>query len=103
MFLSRWFNLGIRPEIRVAACPGTIVPPITMNPRTLYTVLEQTAAAHGRSPALYQPSGGKDGKYTSYSWNEYRDAAREIAVGLCRLGAGKGDIVAIYCETRAEF
>ena len=74
-----------------------------MNPRTLYTVLEQTAAAHGRSPALYQPAGGKEGKYTIYSWNEYRDAAREIAVGLCRMGVGKGDIVAIYCETRAEF
>lgn len=41
--------------------------------------------------------------YRTYSWLEYRDAAREIACGLRRLGIRKGDLVASYSETRAEF
>src|SRR5512142_1596484 len=75
-----------------------------MTPRTLYAVLEHTAAQHGPKPALYQPTNrsGKD-KYDVYTWNQYRDAAREIAVGLHSLGIAKGDIVALYAETRAEF
>src|SRR5689334_5585964 len=72
--------------------------------RTLFTVLEQTAAEYGTKPALYQPTSraGKD-KYDVYTWNQYRDAAREIAAGLNSLGVRKGDIVALYSETRAEF
>src|SRR5262249_13852851 len=41
--------------------------------------------------------------YRCFSWNEFRDIAREIACGLHSLGIGKGDIVAIHSETRAEF
>jgi long-chain acyl-CoA synthetase len=72
-----------------------------MNSRTLYTVLEQTAAVYGSQASLHQPA-GKD-KYRTYTWNEYRDFAKELAVGLCELGVRKGDIVAIFSETRAEF
>jgi long-chain acyl-CoA synthetase len=43
------------------------------------------------------------GKYTVYTWNEFRDITREIALGLRAIGIKKGDIVAIYSETRAEF
>src|SRR5258705_8331334 len=72
-----------------------------MNARTVYTVLEEAALAFGDKPALQQPLGG--GKYKTYSWREYRDAVREIAVGLEAIGVAKGDIVALQSETRAEF
>lgn len=72
-----------------------------MGPRTLYQVLENTAAQFGPLPALYQPTG--KGKYRTYTWSDFRDAAREIACGLRSLGIGKGDIVALHAETRAEF
>ena len=44
-----------------------------------------------------------EGKYQTYSWIDYKRAAEEIACGLRRLGIGKGDVVALYSETRAEF
>lgn len=67
----------------------------------MFTVLEEAAARHGDSPALHQPSG--DGRYRTYSWNEYQQAVTEIAAGLRRIGIRKGDIVALASETRAEF
>ena len=42
-------------------------------------------------------------KYQMWTWAEYRDAAREVATGLRSLGIGRGDIVALHSETRAEF
>jgi long-chain acyl-CoA synthetase len=72
-----------------------------MSSRTLYSVLEQTAAERGTEAALHQPAG--KGKYRICTWKEYRDFAREFATGLRALGVRKGDIVAIYSETRAEF
>lgn len=73
-----------------------------MSSRTVFTVLEETSARLGQAPALHQPI-PKSGKYRVYSWNEYREIAREIALGLRALGVETGDIVAIYSETRAEF
>ena len=75
-----------------------------MASRTIFTVVEESAAQLGATPALYQPI-SKSGtlKYQAYTWNEYRDISREIAVGLRSLGVVKGDIVAIHSETRAEF
>lgn len=67
----------------------------------MFAVLEEAAQLHGNSPALYQPIG--NGKYQTYSWNEYKTAVQEIACGLRALGIGKGDVVAIHAETRAEF
>ena len=75
-----------------------------MNPRTVFQVLEGAAAKFGKAAALHQPyheSGHR--KYKTYSWQQYRDAALEIAAGLRSLGIGKGDIVALDSETRAEF
>lgn len=72
-----------------------------MSARTMYAVLEETARDYAAAPALHQPIG--KGKYHTYNWTEYRDAVREIACGLDRLGIRKGDIVALFCETRAEF
>jgi long-chain acyl-CoA synthetase len=74
-------------------------PPV--HPRTVYTLLEETAAVHGDKPALRQPSGG--GQYRAYTWAEFRDIVRWTAVGLSALGVAKGDIVALQSETRAEF
>src|SRR5579872_2721318 len=75
-----------------------------MGSRTLFQVLEQTARTHGDAPALYEPL-TRDGARTwkSWSWNEYRRAAEEIAAGLRSLGIGKGENVALNSETRLEF
>jgi long-chain acyl-CoA synthetase len=70
--------------------------------RTLYQVLEEAARAYGDAPALLQPGGGEAG-YVTYSWNEYRRAAGEIAAGLQALGIRKGERVALDSETRLEF
>ncbi len=73
-----------------------------MSYRTVFTVLEETAARLGTTPALHQPI-PKSGKYKVHTWAEYRDGAKEIALGLRSIGIGKGDIVAIYSETSADF
>ena len=67
----------------------------------MYAVLEKAAQTYGDLPALHQPIG--KGKYQTYSWAEYQRAVQEIACGLRRLGIGRGDVVAIHAETRAEF
>src|SRR6202790_4662284 len=72
-----------------------------MGARTVYSVLETAAQTYGNAPALHQPTG--KGKYQTFSWAEYRQAVEEIACGLRSLGIGKGDIIALYSETRAEF
>ncbi len=72
-----------------------------MNARTVYTVLEQTAARYPNQAALHQPAGG--GKYRTWTWTEYRDTVRQIAVGLRETGVPKGGMVALQSETRAEF
>jgi long-chain acyl-CoA synthetase len=74
---------------------------IPVKPRTLWVVLDATAASHPDAAALQQPLGG--GKYRSWTYRQYRDAVREIAVGLRGLGVAKGDIVGLQAETRAEF
>ena len=76
-----------------------------MTPRTVFQVLEETARVHGDAPALHQPLPGAEagGSYLTYSWNQYRQAAVEIAAGLRWLGIHKGDVVALYSDTRLEF
>lgn len=72
-----------------------------MSNRTLYAMLEDTAAAFQDKPALCQPVGG--GKYQNWTWREYRDAVKHVSVGLSTLGVTKGSVVALQSETRAEF
>ena len=72
-----------------------------MTARTVYTVLDETATAYPENIALQQPLGG--GKYRSWTWREYRETVRQIAVGLRAIGVRKGDTVALQSETRAEF
>jgi long-chain acyl-CoA synthetase len=72
--------------------------------RNVFTVLEQTAQKHGEAIALYQPIGSKAGRgYRTYTWSEWLESSRQIAMGLHALGAAKGEIVCILSETRAEF
>ncbi|MGD0360640.1 MAG: long-chain fatty acid--CoA ligase [Bryobacteraceae bacterium] len=75
-----------------------------MHPRTIYQVLEESAAQFGDAPALRQPI-TKNGQreYLTYSWNQYKTAAQEIAAGLRSIGIRKGDVVALDSETRLEF
>lgn len=72
-----------------------------MTERTVFTVLNDTAARHPDRAALQQPLGG--GKYQTYTWREYRDIVREVAVGLRVIGIQHGEMVALQSETRAEF
>src|SRR5437016_11107245 len=75
-----------------------------MPARTVFTALEETARQYGDAVALYQPSGAKaGGGYRTFSWNEWRQIASEMALGLRALGLRKGEIVCILSETRAEF
>lgn len=76
-----------------------------MSPRTIYQVLEESAAQFGDAPALRQPISGNDGQreYVTYTWNQYQTAAQEIAAGLRSIGIRKGDVVALDSETRLEF
>ncbi len=71
-----------------------------MKARTVYTVLEETAAKYPEKAALHQPLGG--GKYRTWNWREYRDTVQQIAVGVREL-VPKGGMVALQSETRAEF
>ena len=75
-----------------------------MPERTIYSLLQQTAARCGDAPALHQPY-FEDGrrKYRVTTWNEYLRAVGEIAAGLRELGIRKGDVVGLDSETRAEF
>jgi len=74
---------------------------LEVTPRTLFQVLEEAATRYGDAPALHQPQ--PSGAYLTYSWNEYRRAAEEIAAGLRALGVEKGQVVALDSETRLEF
>ncbi|MBK9168719.1 MAG: long-chain fatty acid--CoA ligase [Bryobacterales bacterium] len=74
---------------------------VAMSARTVFHVLEEAVSRHGDSAALHQPEPGR--KHRSITWRQYRDAAAEIASGLRSLGIGRGDVVALFSETRAEF
>src|ERR1700675_3361175 len=72
-----------------------------MSARTVYTMLEETAALYADKPALQQPIGG--GRYRTYTWAEFCHPVQCTAVGLSTIGIQPGDIVALQSETRAEF
>lgn len=75
-----------------------------MAARNVFTVLEETAKQHGEALALHQPVGGKGAKgYRTFTWNQWAQISREIALGLVSLGLRKGEIVCVLSETRAEF
>ncbi len=70
----------------------------------MFTVLEETAKRQGDALALHQPVGGKSAKgYRTFTWHQWVQTSREIALGLISLGLHKSEIVCILSETRAEF
>lgn len=72
--------------------------------RTVFTVLEETARRQGNALALHQPAGTKESsRYRTYSWTDWLQISRELALGLYSLGLRKGDIACLLSETRAEF
>jgi long-chain acyl-CoA synthetase len=71
-----------------------------MTANTIPELLRNTAAQFGDRLALRQPAGKE---VHTWTWNEYLEAAEEIAAGLHELGLGKGDHIALCSETRAEF
>jgi long-chain acyl-CoA synthetase len=59
-----------------------------------------TCARLGPSPAIrYKP----DGLWRSFSWNDYRRRADNVAAGLIELGVQPGDRIAILSENRWEW
>jgi long-chain acyl-CoA synthetase len=69
-------------------------------PATIPQLLRHAAQQYGDRLALRQPIGKE---VHTWSWNQYLEAAEEIAGGLLALGIGYGDHVALCSETRAEF
>ncbi len=75
-----------------------------MAARNVFTVLEETARQYGNAAALHQPTGTKEQReYRTYSWDDWVQNSKEIALGLLELGLKKGEIACILSETRAEF
>jgi long-chain acyl-CoA synthetase len=62
---------------------------------TLLDVVDRNAAAHPELPAIL------DGE-TRFTWSQYRDRARAIALVLLGLGVAKGDVVGLHMVNRAE-
>jgi long-chain acyl-CoA synthetase len=68
--------------------------------RTLCDLLADNAAGDGGdTPAV---SWKQDGQWRTRSWREHRERVAEAAVGLARLGIGRGDFVAIMATNRPE-
>jgi long-chain acyl-CoA synthetase len=91
---------------RNAAAMPTAWPAVrySVSVRTVFTVLEETANRQGNALALHQPTGVKDAAgYRTYSWTDWLQISRELALGLYSLGLRKGDIACVLSETRAEF
>jgi long-chain acyl-CoA synthetase len=72
-----------------------------MTPQTIPELLRRAGEQYGARLALRQPAG--KGEVRTWTWNQYLEAAEEIAAGLRALGLGKGDHIALCSETRAEF
>ena len=68
--------------------------------RTLCDLLADNAGgSDGEAPAM---SWKQDGQWRTRSWREHRERVAEAAVGLARLGVGRGDFVAIMATNRPE-
>ncbi|GAB4324628.1 MAG: AMP-dependent synthetase/ligase [Promethearchaeota archaeon] len=64
-------------------------------------LLDQVAAIHGSRPFIEWR--GVVGERHSLTFDEVRELAKSVAAGLASLGVKKGDRVAIFSETRAEW
>ncbi len=65
---------------------------------TMCQVFQQTVARYPQEVALRTPGGA-----VTLTWAQYAGRVRQIAAGLARLGAGRGDTVALMMTNRPEF
>src|SRR3989441_13324897 len=67
------------------------------DPLTLPRYLLRNATEHGRRPAIRE----KDrGIWQTFTWREYRDHVRDIALGLASLGFHRGDKLSVIGDNR---
>jgi long-chain acyl-CoA synthetase len=100
-------SAGVDARIETAAAsrrPILLAVRYAVSVRTVFTVLEETARRQGNAIALHQPAAAKGGPgYRTYTWTDWLEISREIALGLYSLGLRKGDVACVLSETRAEF
>ena len=66
---------------------------------TLPQFLVRNAARHPKAPALRE----KDrGIWQEWTWTDYLDHVRAIALGLVNLGVGRGDKIALLSDNRPQ-
>src|SRR5579884_1588191 len=70
------------------------------NCRSLPAMFFEQAARRGNKPFLWQK---RDGRYRPLSWQAAAEAVRHLALGLCALGIGRGERVALVAENRPEW
>jgi long-chain acyl-CoA synthetase len=66
---------------------------------TLCDLLLRNVREHGDRPALGWKA---EGRWHHLSWAQYRQRVAEVAMGLARLGVGRGDFVALMLRNRPE-
>ncbi len=67
---------------------------------TLPKILRENARAHGGDSALRE----KDyGIWHTWTWAEYHEAVRSIALGLASRGVGRGDVVAMIGDNNRDW
>ncbi|MBI4042609.1 MAG: long-chain fatty acid--CoA ligase [Deltaproteobacteria bacterium] len=69
-------------------------------PQTIIEVFRKRVASHGNAVAFKFKKGGT---WHSKTWNDYRDAVDEMALGLLSFGVKKGERAALVCTTRPEW
>ncbi len=70
------------------------------NSSTLADLLSRSAERYGNDPAVRYKDGDR---WVDRSFNEVRDTARDLSLGLIDLGVAKGDKVSILGNTRPEW
>jgi long-chain acyl-CoA synthetase len=69
--------------------------------QTLGSILARNAELYWNEPALSWKD-HHDGEWNRMSWKDYRERVAEAALGLRKLGVGRGDHVAIMARNRPE-
>ena len=69
-------------------------------PTSALHLLHDQAARRGDRPALWSRRGGY---FTPTSWREYAARVRHFALGLSRLGFGRGDCLCVLSSSREEW
>ena len=71
-----------------------------MNAKTLVEMFQDVVAKHGAKTSLMEK---KDGTYQGFSYKEFGDRVKYLALGLASMGIKYGDHVALISENRPEW